>query len=247
LKPIYEPTGRAKEYCDWALNIYTGCNHGCTYCFAPGMLRKSKEEFHSIVLPRPGITEATKKQLQTGNFAGKMIQLCFACDPYPAEIDTTPTREIIKMLKSAGAHVQILTKGGDRARRDFDLLDSDDWFGITLSCWWNDSWKQYEPESASPVERINTLTDAYLAHFNTWISFEPVVVPSEVLHILDFVLPQINYQKLTCKIGKLNHVKNFTDWKVFGMEAERICKNNGWDYYIKDDLRREMETGGDRP
>ena len=27
--PIYEPRGAAKEYGDYALNIYTGCPHRC--------------------------------------------------------------------------------------------------------------------------------------------------------------------------------------------------------------------------
>lgn len=38
MKPIYEPKGRAKEYGDCAINIYTGCPHRCYYCFAPGVL-----------------------------------------------------------------------------------------------------------------------------------------------------------------------------------------------------------------
>ena len=33
-KPIYEPSGRAREYGELAVNIYTGCNHGCSYCYA---------------------------------------------------------------------------------------------------------------------------------------------------------------------------------------------------------------------
>ena len=31
MKPIYEPKGKAKEYGDYALNIYTGCPHSCYY------------------------------------------------------------------------------------------------------------------------------------------------------------------------------------------------------------------------
>lgn len=27
MKPIYEPRGKAKEYGDYAINIYTGCPH----------------------------------------------------------------------------------------------------------------------------------------------------------------------------------------------------------------------------
>lgn len=53
------------------------------------------------------------------------------CDPYPAGVDTSATREIIKLLKDSGNHVQISTKSGEQsAVRDFDLLDENDWFGI---------------------------------------------------------------------------------------------------------------------
>lgn len=38
MKPIYKPKGAAKEYGDYAINIYTGCPHNCFYCFAPNVL-----------------------------------------------------------------------------------------------------------------------------------------------------------------------------------------------------------------
>ena len=40
MKPIYIPKGKAKEYGDYAINIYTGCPHECYYCFAPNVLHK---------------------------------------------------------------------------------------------------------------------------------------------------------------------------------------------------------------
>ena len=63
MKPIYKPKGKAREYGDYAINIYTGCPHRCYYCFAPPVLRKDKETFHSHVEPRKGIVEAVKKQI----------------------------------------------------------------------------------------------------------------------------------------------------------------------------------------
>ena len=45
MNPIYKPKGAAKEYGEYALNIYTGCPHRCFYCFAPRVLHKSKEDF----------------------------------------------------------------------------------------------------------------------------------------------------------------------------------------------------------
>jgi len=196
------------------------------------------EDFSNVTV-RPGIIEAVKKQLSTGKFKDKTIHLCFMCDPYPARIDTIPTREIIKLIKGAGAHVQILTKGGDRARRDFDLLDCWDSFGITLSCLPPDV-NEVEPNAAVPFERICALVDVAKRGVNTWVSFEPVVNPSTVIELIH-VMPQIVSKSIMLKIGKLNHVKNDTDWKSFGLEAERICKENGCNYYIKEDLRKEME------
>ncbi len=236
-RPIYEPRTRAKEYSDLAINIYTGCNHGCWYCYA----RKNFDRWHpnedfADVKPREGIVEATKQQLSGGKYKGKKIMLCFTCDPYPADIDTTPTREVIQAIKNAGAHVQILTKGGDRARRDLDLLDSGDSFGITYS-----GDEKAEPLAAPQAERMATLFDAAKQGINTWVSFEPVLDPKIVLGAI-VIIPKFASEDTLLKIGKLNHYKSDTNWGEFGREAERICKENGWNYYIKEDLRAEMEV-----
>ena len=132
-RPIYEPRTRAKEYSDLAVNIYTGCNHGCSYCYAPNVLRKTRTDFENVQ-PRLDMVESVNKQIAREGMKDKKIMLCFTCDPYPADIDTTVTREVIKAIKNSGNHVQILTKGASRAERDFDLLDSEDSFGVTISC-----------------------------------------------------------------------------------------------------------------
>lgn len=234
---IYTPRGRAGEYSDLAINIYTGCNHGCWYCYAKKMHdRWYPNEDFADVKPREGIVEATKRQLAGGKYKGKKIMLCFTCDPYPALIDTTATREVIMAIKEAGANVQILTKGGDRARRDFDLLDSGDSFGITLT-------GMNEPLAEAQNRRVDTLKDVAKLGVKTWVSFEPVLNRFEVLRDIA-ILPEYVGSDTLLKIGKLNHFKNDTNWKEFGLDAENICKQNGWNYYIKEDLRAEMDGVG---
>ena len=225
MKPIYEPRGKAKEYGDYALNIYTGCPHRCYYCFAPNVLRRDREEFHSHVEPRPGIVEETRKQLEREKITGKTIHLCFACDPYPTGYDTTATREIIKLLKEHGNHIQILTKGN--GSRDFDLLDENDWYGVTLDC------SNYLDCS----RQLFALQRAHFQEIKTWVSFEPVLNAETCFRLL---------QRIPCiadkvKIGKLNYYPSDIDWKSFGKQAEALCKELGIDYYIKDSLRKEME------
>lgn len=226
MKPIYEPRGAAKEYGDLALNIYTGCPHRCFYCFAPGVLRRDRERFHSDVRPRENIVVETRRQLERENIVGKLIHLCFTCDPYPTGYDTTPTREIIKLLKAYGNHVQILTKGD--GSRDFDLLDGDDWYGITI----DGSYKGHLLE-----KYIEPLCKAHLNHTNTWVSFEPVLDAEEVLLSIRCVAPFAN----KVKIGKLNYHHSDINWKQFGHEAEALCQRLGLDYTIKESLRAEME------
>ena len=76
MKPLYVPKGKAKEYGDYAVNIYTGCPHRCYYCFAPNVLHRDREEFHTHVEPRPGIVDALKKQLELESITGQVLP-CF--------------------------------------------------------------------------------------------------------------------------------------------------------------------------
>jgi len=232
--PIYEPKGKAKEYGDLAVNIYTGCPHHCYYCFAPNVLHQTREAFHSNVQPRPGIVEEVKKQLEKEQITGKLIHLCFTCDPFPMGVDTTPTLEIIQLLKEHGNHIQLLTKGD--ARPAIPLLDGEDWFGITISCM-GDIADVAEPGAAPAYARLFEMGTAKRAGVKTWISFEPVLCPEDVLTVMEAWRNYID----KVKIGKLNYHPSDIDWKAFGLEADELCKQLGLDHYIKDSLRAEME------
>ena len=229
MEPIYTPTGKAKEYGDYAINIYTGCPHRCYYCFAPGVLRRDREKFHSDVRPRDGIVEATKQQLEREGITGKLIHLCFTCDPYPFGYDSTATREIIKLLKEHGNHVQILTKGV--GMRDFDLLDENDWYGITID---GGGFKKYSP---GEIAGVASLAGAKKNGIKTWVSFEPVLNAEYVLLVIESYHEYFD----KVKIGKLNYHTSDIDWADFGRRAERLCRELGLDYYIKDSLREEMK------
>ena len=52
---IYEPRGKAWEYSDLAVNLYTGCSHACRYCYCPAILRKTIDAWAFDPQPRKGI------------------------------------------------------------------------------------------------------------------------------------------------------------------------------------------------
>lgn len=239
MKPIYQPKGKAKEYGDYAINIYTGCPHNCFYCFAPSVLRCDKNTFHNNIEPRKNIVEEVQMQVEREKITDKLIHLCFTCDPYPTGYDTTPTREIIKILKESGNHVQILTKNGYDAVRDFDLLDENDWFGITYAGYSNfidDCVPADEPGTSHLIYRLNALSIAKLRDIKTWVSAEPVLDADDLFRFIkenDFVD--------MWKIGKLNYHPSDIDWAAFGKRAEELLQSEHKNYYIKESLRKEIE------
>lgn len=241
MKPIYKPRGAAAEYGEWALNIYQSCPHNCWYCYCPNVLHIIPESFYTIAVPRKNIVEETAKQLDSEDFSGKTIHLCFIGDPYPKGCDSTVTREIIKLIKDHGAHVQILTKNGGDAVRDFDLLDSKDWFGVTWagyksSDWCVDNGPNSEPGSGPLLQRFRALSYANILGIKTWVSCEPVLDDYDV----GSVIASWNFVDMW-KIGKLNYHPSSIDWKQFGHSVEEKCKALGRNYYIKESLRKEME------
>lgn len=232
MKPIYEPKGRAKEYGDLCVNIYTGCPHRCYYCFAPSALRRDKEAFHTCVSTRTGIVEAVKRQIEREQVTGKLIHLCFTCDPYPCGFDTSPTREVIQALKASGNNVQILTKGD--GTRDLDLLTENDWYGVTIT----GATPEQEPNAISAAARLLALAAAKRKGVKTWVSFEPVINAEYVLSCL--AAHADIFDKV--KIGKLNYHPSEIEWAEFGRRVEERCREKHLDYYIKKDLREEMEA-----
>lgn len=232
-RPIYPPRTRSRECCDLAVNIYDSCPHGCEYCYARAIAKRFGKPWGNVVSPRPGIVEAVRRQLTGMHGQGQKIMLCFTCDPYPMGCDSTATREVIRTIKESGNHVQILTKGGMDAMRDFDLLDANDSFGVTWS-----GGEVCEPNAAIHATRFVNLKAAKERGIGTWISCEPVIVPSGVfgaIKYFDFVD--------MFRIGKLNHKKSSIDWAKFGNKAEALCNRLGRNYYIKEDLRAAMNKG----
>jgi DNA repair photolyase len=235
IKAIYEPKGKAKEYCDLAVNIYRGCGHGCSYCYAPGILHIDRQEFTDSATARNGLIDVLTKEAPKYN--GKEIFLCFSCDPYaPIDEELQITRQAIRILKENNMTVRILTKGGWRATRDFDLLEKGrDWFGTTMTFWSEEKSRTWEPFAATPKERYDVLKIAKLKGFKTWVSLEPVIYPDQTLEIIYKTHEFVDEYR----IGKWNYDKRAKtiNWKDFLHQAIGLLKSYGKEYKIKEDLK----------
>ena len=132
-----------------------------------------------------------------------------------------------------------MTKGGERAERDFDLLDDGDWFGVTYTGYGRGELfapNKNEPNAAPPSERLASLGRAHKLGIKTWMSCEPVLDEQDIYTTIECA----GYVDLF-KIGKLNYAPSSINWAEFGRKCERICISNHRNYYIKKDLREIME------
>ena len=242
-KLIYEPKGRAGEYAKLALNIYRGCDHGCTYCYAPGITRRSRKDFTNSTTRAASFLKVLARDAALCAEARitDRILLCFTCDPYQAlDRKLALTRESIQILKGAGLNVQVLTKGGVASLRDLDLLTPSDAYATTLTFTdttygWAMSSK-WEPHAAPPGERMAALKMHHDAGIPTWVSLEPVIDTKEGLAIIEAVADYTGH----FKVGKLNYhpLAAGIDWRAFANAAIQRLESVGKPYYIKADLAR---------
>lgn len=105
--------------CDYSLNPYVGCEHGCKYCYACFMKRFTGHvepwgEFVDVKYWKP-ITNPRK-------YAGKEIFIGSVTDPYqPCEAEYGRTRAVLEELRGSGAKLSVSTKS-DLILRDLDLI-----------------------------------------------------------------------------------------------------------------------------
>ncbi len=235
---IYETAGRAREYRELACNLYTGCDHGCIYCYAPNALQRKRDEFHAQVRPRKDILNKVAKDAAGYGKAREKRQVlfCFATDPYcHADAEHALTHQAIEICHRHGLNICVLTKGGTRSLRDLNLFGSGDSYACTLTSLDPQASKHWEPNAALPEDRIEALSAFHDAGIYTWVSLEPVLDPSTTLDIIERTAPFVD----EFKVGKLNYRQEAKaiNWGAFAREAVTLLQRLGKKYYIKADLR----------
>ncbi len=240
LNAIYSPKGKAGEYAVLALNPYNGCTHCCAYCYAPGCFHKKKEDYFSGANPKRNLIERIEKDAAKLSQCSNVpeILLSFIGDSYQhEETELGLTRQIIQILIAHNLPFTVLTKGGSRAIRDFDLLASypNARFGTSLVFTEQSSVDQWEPGAASVEDRIQTIAKAHELGIKTWVSMEPVIDPAQAIKLVQRIHPMVDHWK----VGKINHnktVEQSVDWIKFREEIIGILSSLHADFYLKKSL-----------
>jgi DNA repair photolyase len=239
LKVIYKPKGKAGEYAKYAVNLYNGCTHGCRYCYVPIFTRQRPADFHRQVVPRNNILNLLK--LDCIEAEGKIhenVLLCFLTDPYPPTGNEL-TRRALMIFREHNIPFTVLTKGGKRAIRDFDLYSKRDEFASTLTLITEERRRKWEPFAEPFESRVEALREAKQRGITTWVSLEPVIDPAETLKIIEQTHEFVDLYK----VGKLNYVQSKINWRDFALKAIEVLEKFGKNYYVKNDLRMYLFDG----
>ena len=233
---IYEPKGRAGEYAPLAANIYKSCSHGCLYCYANKMMKMNKEKFHAENRIRKDALKKLERDASRFQGDDREILLCFLGDPYnPDEPENGITRQAIQILIKNNLKFTLLTKGGNRALRDFDLLTEYPKcsIGQTIVFSKQESVDYWEPNASPVSERFNIAKQAKALGIKTWISLEPVIDLEQAFEVVEELHPYVDLWK----VGPVNYMAGIeVDWKRFKHDIVRLLESVGAEYILKNEL-----------
>ncbi|MGD0424409.1 MAG: radical SAM protein [Candidatus Bathyarchaeia archaeon] len=165
---------------DYTINPYTGCLHGCIYCYANFMRRFSnhlQDPWGSFVDVKVNLLDVLAKELPKR--PGGSVWLSSVCDPYQeVEAKYNLTRGAIELLSSYRKFsISILTKNA-LVLRDLDLLthikDRLD-IGFTITTFDPDAQRIFEPYASPLSDRIDALTRLSSEGFDTWVFIAPML------------------------------------------------------------------------
>ena len=122
VKTIYTKSVLSKSnlpVCEYSVNPYVGCTHGCKYCYASFMKRfTGHAEPWGTFLDVKLWPEIKNPQ----RYAGKELFLGSVTDPYLSQEEQYGrTRALLEQLQGSGAKLSIATKS-DLILRDLDLI-----------------------------------------------------------------------------------------------------------------------------
>ncbi|MFX1339086.1 MAG: radical SAM protein [Promethearchaeota archaeon] len=159
---------------DYVINPYTGCQHGCIYCYAEFMIRFTghKGDKWGQFLD---IKKFDLNKIKPQKYDGKRILISSVTDPYiPLELKFQNTRNILKKLVGTEAEIVILTKS-KFVERDINLFKKFENLevGISISTLDEIFAKIVEPGASKPKDRLSIVKRLKENELNTYVFISP--------------------------------------------------------------------------
>ncbi|MGC8948870.1 MAG: SPL family radical SAM protein [Thermoprotei archaeon] len=161
---------------DYSLNPYTGCSHGCVYCYAASTLndRNLASRWGDVVFVKTNITEVLEQEVKVKKRG--IVGVSTVTDPYqPPEALYKLTRKSLIILKQNRFRISIQTKSS-LILRDKDIIEPKLFdVGVTITTIDPNIAKILEPSTPPPIARIKVLKEFANSGVETWIFLGPLI------------------------------------------------------------------------
>ena len=224
---------------DYCINPYTGCGHGCRYCYASFMKRFTGHlepwgEFVDVKVNGPLVLRRQLKRARRG-----VVALSTVTDPYqPLEKRYRLTRGCLEALLEHQFPVNILTRS-PLCLRDLDLFREFQAIRVGFSIGTHDEGikRVLEPHTPSIPSRIEALRRLREAGIQTYAFVGPMLPldPEKVVSLLCGCVSEV-------LIDRMN----------YSNKVKAIYRRQGWEPYLEDsyfqtfgkDLKERFEEEG---
>ena len=169
---------------EWTLNPYRGCTHACHYCYARRYHTQfelgADDEFASVIFAKTNFVEVLRRELQKPSWKGEYVAVGTATDCYqPIEGHYKLTRGALQALCDYRNPAGVVTKGPMIVRDKDVLADLSRVAGcsvyISVPCVDEDVWRQVEPGTAPPLQRLRAVRELVDAGVRTGVLMNPIV------------------------------------------------------------------------
>jgi DNA repair photolyase len=205
----------------YVVNPYTGCQHGCSYCYARFMKRVTghKEPWGEFVDVKINAAELLQREISKKK-RGR-VWISGVCDPYqPLEAHYRLTRQCLEILAHHNWPVIIQTRS-PLVLRDIDIIKEfqDIEVGLSVTTADDDIRKLFEPDAPPIGDRITALDELHKAGIRTYAMIAPLLPGAEGL--VELLRGKIDY----VLIDRMNY-----------HYANRIYRNYGLEDKLTDDF-----------
>jgi DNA repair photolyase len=158
----------------YSISPYTGCSHGCIYCYARTYIRNFDRP-----TPKTDFLKRIERELKKLSQIEPEAYLTISnsSDPYQVlEKDYHLTRSLLEMLVNYRFRVMIVTKS-DLVARDLDILERlNAVVVISITTLNSELSRKLEPQAPSPDARLKTL-ELISSRVPVIVRFDPLIFP----------------------------------------------------------------------
>jgi DNA repair photolyase len=243
-KVIYQPSGKAGEYAQWACNFYTGCSNNCDYCYL------KKGPYAHVWTDYPKLKSSFKNEDEAFQCFVKEVNknldalrhhglfFSFSTDPM---LEETAALTIASMeycvkhgipcvvLSKCARMAECLDNPAFNSERGRELLV----FGSTLT-----ASDMEEGNASSHLERINTLAAFHSAGFQTFASIEPIVSFAASLKAVKDAAPYCSVLKIGLMSGVKKDYYDLNECLDFIKQVSVVATLNRCRLYWKNSVRK---------